>query len=86
MAFALNIVALILVIGICWFAMVWLSGRMHGTGESHRIDKAGVSGDSAAGKSQSPCDACDGSGARTNLGRLAPCPVCEGTGVSTPVS
>ena len=30
MGFALNILALVIVLGLCWFAMVFLTGRFHG--------------------------------------------------------
>lgn len=30
MLFAINILALLIVLGLCWAAMVWLGGRHHG--------------------------------------------------------
>lgn len=95
MGFALNILALLLVLGLCWFAMVFLTGRFHGhrgIDESNGFGDADVrepaSRDSATGmpvtvpESTDACPACEGVGATQSRGRLMPCPQCEGTGVS----
>ena len=85
MAFALNILALIMVLGLCWAAMMWLPGRFHGHGDTVMIDdfdrvdfvdsRVGHLGDEA------PCSLCAGVGASHERGRLQPCPECEGTGL-----
>lgn len=78
MAIVLNLLALVLVVGISWFAMVWLSTRVHrGLGVDDEADE------SSLGLSEHPCRTCKGVGAQQRLGRLEPCPVCEGTGVET---
>ena len=95
MGFALNILALLLVLGLCWFAMVFLAGRFHGhrgDGESDGFVDAEVrepaSRDFVTGQpvtvpqSADACPACEGVGATQSRGRLTPCPRCEGTGVS----
>ncbi len=89
MAFALNIVALLLVVGLSWGAMMWLSGRSHGHGSpAHEGRNQGraragrSSGDTSVyGDSESRCARCEGVGAHHRRGRLEPCPVCDGTGV-----
>jgi len=68
MGFALNILALLLVVGMCWLAMVWLSGRSHGSHGSDRL-------------AQDPCAECEGVGATQDLGRLMLCSICDGTGM-----
>lgn len=82
MFLAINILALLLVVGMCWTAMVWYSGRFHRVvdetdGEVHYValpvDTPGPG---------APCIPCEGVGATSLLGRLAPCPACQGTGVT----
>lgn len=97
MAIAVNLLALLLVVGISWLGMMWMAGRVHG-----RVDEAppgpdlepydaerdgsfDLPADQSAGpshaRSDEPCGECGGIGAKQRLGRLEPCPVCEGTGV-----
>lgn len=96
MGFALNILALLLVLGLCWFAMVFLTGRFHGhrgLDESTGFDDADVrepaSRDFVTGmpvtvpESTDACPACEGVGAMQSKGKLTPCPRCEGTGVTS---
>ncbi|MEM7095543.1 MAG: hypothetical protein AAF567_21250 [Actinomycetota bacterium] len=86
MSFAINILALLLVLGLCWMAMMWLSGRFHGHGAGGRfaddyerdimtglpveLFDDGVS-----------CPVCEGVGATQERGKLRPCHECQGTGV-----
>lgn len=81
MAIVLNLVALILVVGICWAGMMWLAGRAHGhtaRGTDEWVITEVRSGDK--------CPECDGIGAKPTLGSLKPCPLCEGTGIYTSIS
>ena len=77
-AVALNLLALVLVLGISWVGMMWLAGRVHGREEGEDeewvITPVGV-GD--------PCPECDGVGAKRRLGGLSMCQLCEGTGEIT---
>ncbi len=76
-AVALNLVALILVLGISWVGMMWLAGRVHSKGvevEEWVISPVEV-GD--------PCPECDGVGAKHRISGLSPCELCEGTGEIT---
>ena len=81
-ALAVNILALMIVLGLCWAAMLWLGGNEHG----HRRRR----GDTDSGEPierakpawiDDPCDACNGMGASPGDGRLEPCRECYGTGV-----
>jgi len=95
MAFVLNLLGLIIVLGLCWIAMMWLSKGFHGVdrpdGLSSELmrdfsvaslpieDTVSSSEDSAA--SNVPCQQCEGVGAKQTRGRLQLCPECLGTGV-----
>ena len=86
MAFALNLLALLMVIGLCWAAMMWLSGRSHGHGRSSIVtiddfDSDNVQFVDTGANAMAPCGTCDGVGASHRRGRLQPCPQCEGTGI-----
>lgn len=92
MGLALNLIALIMVIGLSWIAMLWMSGRFHGERRDFTAEPFGDAADDAAfgelfgddfARRSNECATCNGSGARKNEGRLAPCPACEGTGVLT---
>ncbi len=85
MGFALNILALVIVLGLCWFAMVFLTGRFHG----HRggVEPTGF------GDAEFPEPASldflrgdDGRDLMTGLPVASPaagaCPACEGVGAS----
>lgn len=75
-AVVLNVVALLLVIGISWFGMMWLAGRVHRHGEEEQWGVTELHyGD--------PCPECDGVGAKQLISGLAPCELCEGTGEIT---
>lgn len=74
---ALNILALVLVVGACWVGMRWLGPflqRRLSRGRPQRSDP---------GRPE-PCDVCDGVGAVRKIGALRPCPACQGTGVRVP--
>jgi hypothetical protein len=74
-AVVLNVVALVLVVGISWFGMMWLAGRVHGHADD--VDEEWMITELRTGD---PCPECDGVGAKPNMGGLAPCELCEGTG------
>ena len=92
-ALAINFLALLIVLGLCWGAMMWLSGRFHGqrahgeftamyrdhdgSAPSERQHDAQTSGMSP----ETPCTVCEGVGAQNSQGQLALCPACYGTGV-----
>ena len=82
MTFAINILALILVLGLCWFAMVWLTGRFHGHGVDEMEELHLVALPEDRPVDVVACVTCEGVGANTTAGQLRPCPDCEGTGVS----
>lgn len=81
MAFAVNIVALLIVLGMCWGAMMWLSGRFHGHGGATTVEIDGIADLTAPSLSHEPCSVCEGVGATNTKGVLAPCSECYGTGV-----
>jgi len=79
-ALAVNIVALIIVLGLCWTATMWLSGRSHG----HRpttVEVDGIGDLTMSMATGDPCSSCEGVGAYQKGGRLWPCNECFGTGV-----
>jgi len=76
-----NVLALVIVLGLCWGAMLWLSGKFHGHGATPtQID--GLADLSARVDSSDPCEVCDGVGAHTTSGKITPCSTCYGTGVA----
>jgi len=80
---AINLLALLIVLGLCWAAMMWLSGRFHGHGGATTVQVDGV-GDLSQPRTRSAeaaCLECEGVGAHNADGKLAPCPACYGTGV-----
>lgn len=83
---AVNLLALLIVLGLCWGAMMWLSDGFH----SHRattIDLDGVGDPNMFAAPTEPiidvasCDTCEGVGAHNTDGRVAPCTECFGTGI-----
>ncbi len=80
-ALAVNLLALLIVLGLCWGAMMWLSGRFHGHGGATTKEVDGVGDFSMPLRSDAACTVCEGVGARTSRGKLEPCPECYGTGV-----
>ena len=80
-ALAINLLALLIVLGLCWAAMMWLSGRFHGYRGATTVEVDGVSDLSQSTASEAPCAACEGVGAQNLSGKLAPCAECYGTGV-----
>ena len=80
-ALGLNLLALLLVVGILWSAMMWLTRKAHRHSEQEDevwgITRVEV-GD--------PCPECDGIGARRRLGRIEACGLCEGKGEITSLS
>jgi len=81
MALAMNILALLIVLGLCWVAMLWLSGRFHGNGGATTVEVDGVADLAAPTMAKAPCEVCEGVGAHNDQGRIAPCQECYGTGV-----
>jgi len=81
MAIAVNLLALLIVLGMCWAAMMWLSGRFHGHSRTTTSELDGIGDLSAPGSPETPCTACQGVGAKSSRGRLVPCEMCHGTGV-----
>jgi len=80
MALALNVLALVMVLGMCWMAMMWLSGRSHGFG----AERHGLTADAVAERPETDaCSVCEGVGAKHASGKLEPCGVCRGTGVAS---
>lgn len=93
-ALAINLIALLIVLGLCWTAMMWLSGRFHGQprGSVVEYDDASVTREAepdptierlARAASEAPCTLCEGVGAQNTHGQLRPCSECYGTGVLT---
>ena len=80
-ALAVNLLALLIVLGLCWGAMMWLSGRFHGHGGATTVEVDGVGDLSVLKNPEAPCVVCEGVGATNARGKLAPCPECYGTGV-----
>lgn len=80
-ALAINLLALLIVLGLCWAAMMWLSGRFHGHGGATTVEVDGVGDLSQPTAPEAPCMACEGVGAQNSDGKLAPCRECYGTGV-----
>ncbi len=77
-AVAVNLLALVLVLGISWVGMMWLAGRVHRA--SDVLDDEWVI---TAVEVGDPCPECDGVGAKQKLGGLTMCELCEGTGEIT---
>ena len=77
-AVALNLLALVLVLGISWVGMMWLAGRVHGKDEGD-VEEWVIT----AVEIGDPCPECDGVGAKQRLGGLTTCELCEGTGEIT---
>ena len=78
---AINLLALLIVLGMCWAAMMWLSGRFHGHGGATTVQPDGVGDLSQPQAPEAVCLQCEGVGAHNADGKLAPCPACYGTGV-----
>ncbi len=81
MAVALNLLALLIVLGMCWAAMMWLSGRFHGHGGATTQQVDGVGDLSLPKLPEEACAVCEGVGAHHLRGKLEPCRECFGTGV-----
>jgi len=85
---ALNLAALILVLGITWVGMIWLSGRVHPPQPEDRDPVTGLPADPLLNAPRDgdgdgdECSTCNGVGAESRNGRLVPCPACLGRGVS----
>lgn len=86
MALALNIISLVLVLGICWLAMMWYTRHS----KSHvNLFEAEVQRDRVTPAGATPaasgelCEACEGLGAKSVRGSITPCPACLGTGEAT---
>jgi hypothetical protein len=80
-AFGLNLLALLLVVGISWLAMMWLTRWVHRHND-HEDEVWGITRVDAG----DPCPECDGIGARRRLGRIEACGLCEGKGEITSLS
>lgn len=81
MLILLNLAALLLVVAISWFGMMWMAGRVHGKDAKPTTQNDAGRLDHPSGGRDKPCRGCKGSGAKHRMGKLEPCPVCEGTGV-----
>ena len=81
MAVALNLIALLLVLGFVWVGMVVMSGYYH----RKRLENQQPDGDVDVAwhppDANDPCPDCGGVGARQLRGSLEPCGSCKGTGV-----
>ena len=73
---------LVLVLALCWFAMVGLGPKFHEVFSRNEApdDLAELLEDREMIK-EAPCDTCDGVGAGQVDGELMTCPACHGTGV-----
>lgn len=83
-ALAINLLALIIVLGLCWAAMMWLSGRFHGqrrTGDFH-VDYWDETSVSAPGRAADSTETETGRASRqaSVTASETPCTVCEGVG------
>ncbi len=76
----MNLVALLLVVGLSWVAMMWLADKVH---NRHASAEDWVITEVHPGD---PCPECEGVGAKQRLGALDTCPMCEGTGIYTSIS
>ena len=83
MALALNLIALILVVALCWVAMIGFGPRFHTAfgRDSEVPDDLSELLDDESLADEAPCDTCDGVGAGTVDGELITCPACFGTGI-----
>ena len=79
MAVLLNVLALVLVLVLCWFGMQWLSARAHSRRDEHLDGDIEVDWEPPV--DAEPCPECEGVGAYHRRGSLVPCTSCEGTGV-----
>jgi hypothetical protein len=80
-ALAINLLALLIVLGLCWAAMMWISGRFQAHGGATTVEVDGIGDMSKPTASEAPCMACGGVGAQNSGHKLAPCHECYGTGV-----
>ena len=66
MAFLMNLLALVLVVAISWFGMMWLAGKFHGRPQADAPCKhcKGTGARHKLGRLE-PCPACEGTGTRT---------------------
>ncbi|MGZ0175989.1 MAG: hypothetical protein ACKVIQ_03845 [Acidimicrobiales bacterium] len=80
-ALAINLLALLIVLGLCWAAMMWISGRFQAHGDATAVEGDVIGDLSTPTASEAPCIACGGVGAQNAGHKLALCPACYGTGV-----
>lgn len=86
---AINLLALVIVLGMCWAAIMWLGNKSHGQRFSRDSFEGAAEGgyvniadvDVTSPISDEACAVCAGVGAQQTRGKLAPCPECFGTGV-----
>ena len=81
MAVALNLVALLLVLGFVWGGMVLMSGHLHRKRLEQGLPDRDVDTEWDPPARNDPCPECGGVGAHPLRGSLQPCTACEGTGV-----
>ncbi|MGI9623007.1 MAG: hypothetical protein ACR2PK_09245 [Acidimicrobiales bacterium] len=81
-AVALNLLALMLVVGSSWLAMMWLANRAH---SRRYVDNLDAEEEWVITRVElgDPCPECDGVGAKQKLGGLETCELCEGRGEIT---
>jgi len=78
-ALAVNLIALLIVVGMCWVAMMWLSGRFHGHGSEFEYESVQYRGSTRIVRK----GRIDARGADDQVIQLPvepPCAVCEGVG------
>ena len=68
-------------LGLCWAAMMWISGRFQAHGDATAVEGDVIGDLSTPTASEAPCIACGGVGAQNAGHKLALCPECYGTGV-----
>lgn len=85
-ALAANLLALIIVLGLCWVAMMWLSGRFHG---GHMIESSEFEfdtveiDDDAHTIRRTRFDAEGAHDLPVDIKTEPPCMACEGVGATT---
>ena len=73
MAIVLNVVALGIVLGLCWVAVSFSSARSR--------TRLSPLPPPVTGYFERPCDRCEGLGAERGVRGVTPCELCDGSGV-----
>ena len=80
-AFALNLLALLIVLGLCWGAMMWLSGRFHGQRQRSSVEfETVIEFDDAKITGRGERDFGRGIDPVSAASSEMPCAVCDGVG------